>query len=76
MSRTWMTIYVQFSLPQEDRETLDDFLRNRGTSLGQEFRGVLQECLVMAGIDPQALAGFEGLADREEGSDEVRHRAP
>jgi hypothetical protein len=54
-SRTWTNLYVQFSLPREDQQALEELLFERGSSLGQEFRQVLYAQLQEAGIDPAAL---------------------
>jgi hypothetical protein len=53
--RTWTNVYVQFSLPREDQQALEDLLFERGSSLGEEFRRALEARLREAGIDPAAL---------------------
>ncbi|HEX4729948.1 MAG TPA: hypothetical protein VH299_01695 [Solirubrobacterales bacterium] len=54
-ARTWTNVYVQFSLPRQDQQTLEDLLFERGSSLGEEFRRALEARLLEAGIDPAAL---------------------
>jgi len=53
--RVWTHVYVQFSLPQRDRNALDAALRAAGASLGQRFQDTLVRCLAEAGIDPARL---------------------
>jgi hypothetical protein len=54
-ARTWTNVYVQFSLPRHDQQTLEDLLFERGSSLGEEFRRALEARLLEGGIDPAAL---------------------
>lgn len=55
MRRLWTHFYLSFSLPRESQMKLDVWLRERGTSVGQEFRITLEQLLEQVGIDPAQL---------------------
>jgi hypothetical protein len=63
--RYWTNVYVQFSLPRGDQAALEALLVERGSSLGEEFRRVLEERLREVGVDPAALERPEDDEDHD-----------